>query len=171
MKKLLKIALFIEDIYVVISKDEKDKSQVYYRLHQRYADFTEKMTKTIVYVYGIIIFSFVFFIILQNVYLDLEETMYPIPIVIPGLDDHNAIKLIIIMTIGCVSLFLFGTILTAYDTLLFIVVANIPMVSTMIKGHLEDLQHVLELEQRHRNLNKIKLRVLNVLQMYLKYRK
>lgn len=163
MKKLIEIGDFIGGIF---ERNSKPSTKGYYvGLCQKYASIGERVLKYIIAVYLAFFISFVALILLESA---LTGTLVPpLRIYFPGVDAGFSVGFAFVILYNYVVLIVGLLVIGGYNSLLFFIFANIPMVSSVIIGHLDDLKDVL-LVPNYKLCN-VKRRLFNIILMHNKY--
>lgn len=162
IKSIFEIADFINDVY---EKNSKFVDMKNYDLCKTFANLSEKIVK----------FGIVGYVMVATVYTApaLYQTIFkgnPTPVLrmyLPFVheDSHTELAILTAVNYGFYWVILHGV--GSYDILIVFVTVNIPMVSTVITGHLQDFQEALL--RRNNTLQMTKYRMRSIILMTLKY--
>lgn len=158
----MKITQFIEEIY---KKNSANKQSKNYNLCARYAVRTEFVVKATIGMYAIIvIFDFAFIAITYYNTRNIEQLLV---VRFPGIDTASIYGLL--FSVGFFILLIICSSLTTivFDSMLFIIFANITLASSIITVEIDELRDYLKDPKRTRT--NIKRRLSNIIYMQLKY--
>lgn len=163
LKSLIEIADSIGQIY---KENVQPRTRCYYSvLCQRYADLSERILKSGTITF--IIFYVIFMILIIGGSISMGQIRPSLEVHFPKIDENTtsglAFLIVFNILIGAGGLF----IVCSYDLLLFIIFANMLMVSSIIIGHLNELKDAL-LDPKCQTLE-AKTRLLNIILMHKKY--
>lgn len=163
---LLEIADFIEDIYKQNAKP-RGQNVHYSNLCEKYADRSIVILKVVVCGFAGMHCCFVSALFLDNW---LKGVMAPIfRIYLPGLDEHTLFGAIFLNIFNYVVILVADLIIPPFDSLIFIIFANIPMVASVITGHLDELRKALP-HAYYRKTRDINNRLIQIIFMHKKYK-
>lgn len=158
---LVDIAIFIEGIY---AKNSTKQNTTYYAICDKYGKLSELIVKSVALFFATFIFMIFFLTFCESVYTG--HVVLPMRIYLPGIDADTIGGIAILLINNVVQTACCILIVVSYNSLIFLIFANIPMVSLIIIGHLNELNEILG--KRNRNIADIKL--LHIIFMHRKYK-
>lgn len=163
VKSLIEIAEFIGAIY---KENVKPGTRYYYSvLCRRYADLSERILKLGTITFVLLYLIFMTLIIGGSIYKG--EIRPSLEVHFPKVDENTTAGLAFLIVYNII----FGAgglfIVCVYDLLVFIIFANMFMVSSVIIGHLNELKDALL--DPECQLLEAKKRLLNIILMHMKY--
>lgn len=168
INSLVEISKFIKDIY---EKDTKSHSRFYYSiLCQTYAKRTEIILKALAIGYIALHICYISVLFLHTV---LNGKMVPmLRIYLPGIDTHSIGGAIFLNVLDYVSITTGYVNICCFDLLIFTIFINMPMLSLVIIGHLDELREPL-LDKKDKKDKKckfyeIKKRLIQIVAMHNK---
>lgn len=164
VRSLVEISEFIGEIY---KRNAKPRSTYYYysMLCEKYANRSVLIVKIVIYVYSIIVYI-LYFILLNGANLYYGKMDLPLHVHLPG--DESAIGFAFTAIYNYAGCICACFIICTYDSLMFLIFANMPMVSSVIIGHLDELK--LALLDPDCDDREIKHRLYNIVLMHKKYK-
>lgn len=164
VRALIEIGDFIGNIY---QQYTKPKSRSYYLfLCNKYANISARILKTVLNVYILLFICFLSLGICES--LSMGKPMPALRIYLPGVNEDSFGGCFTIMVYNYVGATFVPMTEAAYNALLFIIFANMPMVSSVIVGHLDELKDNLLIPGYYKNYD-IERRLLNVILMHNEY--
>lgn len=163
VRTLIEIGDFIGHVY---KQNSKPASRYYYlTLCNRFADFSQRLVKSAI-VFNIFLTSF-FFLAKLGESLYTEKMVLAFEIHFPGLNEESMVAFSVLMLYNYVGGMIVFLISGIYNILLFLIFANMPMVSSVIVGHLDELKDVLlDPGCQYRD---VRSRFTNIIRMHNKY--
>lgn len=161
IRSMIEVADFIEDIY---KKNAKPRAQnlSYSVLCRKYADRSVKILKAVIVSYATVHICFVSLSFLDNLG---KRQMVPIfRINFPGVGEHS----LFLNAFNYFSVLIVDFTMCSFDMLIYIIFANMPMVASIITGHLDELRDVLQ--DKKRKLDDINDRLIQIIFMHKKYK-
>lgn len=162
VKTLIEIADFIGDIY---KQNAKSHSRYYTMLMDKYARLSVLIVKNVIAAYVILHISFTLFVVGDNIHTGAKTPL--LRIYIPGVDENSMAGYAFLMAYTYLLLLFGYSVVCSFDALTFLIFANMPMVASVIHGHLDELKEAL-LNTKTKP-NEITYRLLNVILMHKKY--
>lgn len=163
MRKLIEIGDFIGSIY---ERNSRPSTKGYYvGLCNKYAGISEIVLKSTIAIYIIFFILFASLVVIESVLM--EKLIPPLQAYFPGLDQDLSVSLVLVVSYNYVmTIIAFATVGT-YSSLLFFIFANVPMVSSVIIAHLDELKDVLLVPNY--SLYNVQHQIINIISMHNKY--
>lgn len=135
---LIEITAFYGSIY---KKNSENANSDYYNVCEKYSRITELVTKITFLAYILMTVFYTSSIVIE--YLIFDDITPPIGMFLPGTRDHTSIKFGLLVAANFLVLYFSIFVVVSYDSILFVVFANMPMVATIITLELNDLRNSL----------------------------
>lgn len=135
---LIEITAFCGGIY---KKNSKNSNSEYYNVCEKYSRITELVTKSTLLAYILMTVFYTSSIGIE--YLIFNDVTPPIGMFLPGTHDHTSFKFGLLVAANFLVLYFSIFVVVSYDSLLFVVFANMPMVATILTLELNDLRNSL----------------------------
>lgn len=162
IQSLMEIAKFIEDIY---KQNAKRRPRFYYSiLCQKYAKQSEIIQKALPKRYFLLHICYMM-LVFSNAFN--EERVPLFHLYLPGINMHSMGGAIFVNVFNYVSITTVYFIMCSFDLLIFMIFTNMPMVSLVMIGHLDELRE--ELLEEDRIPSDIKNRLIQIVVMHNKY--
>lgn len=165
MRPMVDIATFVGDVY----RKNSEKTQQYYKVCTKYANFSELMVKAFMaMVLGMCV---IVTIITAIEYFFKENPEPPLQLFIPGVNEYEGAMLAILFVYNYI--FMVGNFVIHNSTTLMIYVTftNIIMLSEILIGSIKYLEHLLEVRSKNQSKNtyEIEMVMIEVCLMHRKY--
>lgn len=150
-----------------IHRKNSGKSARDYELCARYANFIQLMVVGIPAVYWFVVTGYqatAFIGILTK-----GEISPPMHFYLPGFNESDRVQMSILLLINVILGYYGATLVAAADLFTGINVASVPMFSTIIQREINDYKTELQENKKNRNLMAIKRRLVEIMEMHMKY--
>lgn len=141
----------------------------YHKMCNKYSKITVLVMFASLIAYTLMASSF--FISLAFLYSrDPNDVQPPIGLLLPGCEDHSSRNFVLLFALNVAILMLSVCIVVPYDTLLYVIFANMPMVSTEFSYKIHDFDQALTDQSRVRNTyGDVKLRMHDIIKLQRQY--
>lgn len=116
--------------------------------------------------YGGLYFVFQIMLVLEAIYTG--QIVPPLRIYIPGIDEQTVAGLSTLIVFNYMVFLCGYVIVISYNLLIFFIFANIPLVSSVIAGHVDELSEALMDPDCH--LQEVNCRLLAIISMHQKFK-
>lgn len=163
VKSLIDVAHFIKDIY---KQNSQPRTKYYYlQLCRTYGKRSQNILIYGSYVYGLLYFVFQIMLVMEAFY---TGQMVPPRIYFPGIDEKTIGGLSTLIAFNYMVFLCGYVVIISYNLLIFLIFANVPLVSSVITGHMDELTEVLMDPDCH--LHEVKCRALTIILMHQKFK-
>lgn len=138
LRRMMKLIEFFGDIY----RKNNDPCSTYYNTCKHYARTTELTIK----IAGSGYFGIVIILSLSGVFESVIRGVWKQPMIIyfPGIYEYSTIQFALLIAFNVIMIVVCFVTLPVVDMLFFLMFANVPMVPTIIKQHLNSLDEGIE---------------------------
>lgn len=137
LRSLVDLCDFMGDIY----QQNSEPPSTYYNLCQRYANISKLILKIGIFAYTFMHILFLGMLVGEAIYR--RALIPPLRIYLPGVDEGTYIGVAVLILFNYVISLTGCFVFCSYDSLICVIFANMPMVASVITGHLNEMRERL----------------------------